>query len=255
METDRPHPEESASFPRETEQFLQAAIDLVERTQVELESALSRYEACGSGILHGYQLLAGRHLSAAVRGYSILRRAGEVSAAHHLLRPILEVTIRIKAISREPTTLYRVAMGEMTADMKWMQILGQMPSIEQVDTDTIIKDRMDMFHQAYVTEFPDHDLSAVPRSGLDGLSLARAAGLDAVYQSHYRMFCRHSHGDLSALAGQYTDLDLREDSFVAGCVLEILSTLEEAGVEIPTLPGFSEEQTAMAQVRTKGRST
>jgi len=215
-------------------------LELLEKLSAEVDGALAKLDGRCQGFLAGYQFHSATHYSAAARGYILLRRAGEVSAAQQLLRPMMETWVRIAAIREEPVTLYRIAMGEMVSDETWLKVLNPAGFIDD-GAAQIMADQRDKFHEMYVKEFPIQDLTGVPRKDIPIEGLLSAANLGPLYNPYYRLLCRHTHGNLSSMAGFYSDINIKEGSLVAAGLQEMMNTLKGLGATCPNSTTLSAE--------------
>ena len=66
--------------------------------------------------------------------------------------------------------------------------------------------------------------------------IAEAAGMAGYYGSHYRTYCRYTHGALWAIGGFLTDLTDFEDNRAMGlCTWSVLNALSAIGARTPNL--------------------
>ena len=219
-------------------------LELLERLSVEVDFAITELDGNCQGILAGYQYYSARHYAAAARGYIRLKRAGEDAAAQQLLRPMLETWVRVKAIKVDSMMLYRIAMGELVEEEKWMKTLDPAGFIRDGGAQKFAY-RKDRFHDAFVNEFSPKDLVGVPRTGISVEGLAKSANLGVIYNSYYRLLCRHSHGNLSAMTGLFSDIDIKESFLVGAGLSEIMLALKELGAECPNFCALNTEVSAI----------
>lgn len=219
-------------------------LELLERLSVEVESAITDLDGNCQGILAGYQYHSARHYVAAARGYIQLKRSGEDPAAQQLLRPMLETWVRIKAIREDSVMLYRIAMGELVEEEKWMKTLDPAGFICNGGAQRCA-DQKDQFHDAYVNEFSSKDLVDVPRKDMSIEGLAKAANLGALYNNYYRLLCRYTHGNLTAMTGFFSDIDIKESFLVGAGLSEILLALKELGASCPNFCALNAEVSAI----------
>jgi hypothetical protein len=219
-------------------------LELLERLSVEVESAITELDGNYQGILAGYQYFSAKHFAAAARGYIRLKWAGEDAAAQQLLRPMLETWVRIKAVREDSAMLYRIAMGELIEEEKWMKSLDPAGFICDRGAQKC-SDRRDQFHDAFVNEFSPKDLVGVPRMGMSIEGLAKVANLWALYNSYYRLLCRCTHGNLTAMTGFFSDIDIKESFLVGAGFSEIMLALKELGASCPNFCALNAEVSAI----------
>ena len=85
--------------------------------------------------------------------------------------------------------------------------------------------------------------------------IAEVAGFAGYYDSHYRTYCRYTHGALWAMGGFLTDLTDPEDNRTMGlCTWSALNALAAIGAESPNLKSLEQrlkEQASRSPVPVK----
>ncbi len=174
-------------------------------------------------------LYSGKHINVASEGYILLRSVARVDCSKLLVRPLIEASLRIQAIEKHPRLLYRVIYGERRARAKMLRALAirtGKPASHFDDSNTWA-----VFKEHCRTAIPDSDLTD---DGLDLPSLARAAGVEAYYDTHYRTYCTFTHGALEAITGLLDGLSHAEDNrAVAICTMGALAVLSNEGGKAP----------------------
>ena len=109
------------------------------------------------------------------------------------------------------------------------------------------QNRRNDFHEAFIEEFPDIELCEKDRSGLDIAALAQSqrANLEGPYRVQYRLYSRYAHGNLSAMAGQFDDIEREEEKFPALLLVELMKLMEELGAETPDFSVFEAKAVAL----------
>jgi hypothetical protein len=92
-----------------------------------------------------------------------------------------------------------------------------------------------------------HETSASERYelGVVAEGLAKAANLGALYNSYYRLLCRYTHGNLTAMTGFFSDIDIKESFLVGGGLSEIMLALKELGAACPNFCALNAEVSAI----------
>ncbi len=140
--------------------------------------------------------------------------------------------------------LYRIAMGELVEEEKWMKTLDPAGFICNGGAQKCA-DQKDQFHDDYVNEFSPKDLVGVPRIGMSIEGLAKSANLGAIYDSCYRLLCRYTHGNFSAMMGFFSDIDIKESFLVGAGLSEIMLALKELGAACPNFCALNAEVSAI----------
>jgi hypothetical protein len=76
-------------------------------------------------ILDNYRLWSSNHLQRAVSGFAFLRRRGLVDSSKFLIRPAIEMMIRVEAARQHPDLFYRIAHAEHRQDKHLLRIADQ----------------------------------------------------------------------------------------------------------------------------------
>jgi hypothetical protein len=180
-----------------------------------------------NALLANYRLWSSKHLYQAVGGFAFLRRSRLVDASKFLVRPAIEMMIRLEGARQHPDLFYRIAHSEHLQDKHLLQIAGNQELQAQIEK---IWER---FKDALAKEFPTIPIPNVD----DRLTieyLAEKAGLKPFYDSHYRIYSRYTHGALHASTGNLDEATDPEDNrIMAVCALVALDNLVSLGAKSP----------------------
>ena len=207
-------------------------------TQQELADALNSLGGQQSrGALDNYYFHAAKHLNRAVEGFIFLRKSGRIDASKFLVRPVIETMFRLEAIQKKQELFYRIAYSEtIVEDQKWIR-----PAASRAGATFD-----EAAHSKRFKEFKEQlskQLANVPLEDKD-ISLweiAQAAGMAWDYDSHYRTYCRYTHGALWAIGGFLTDLTDPDDNHTMGrCTWSVLNALTSIGAKAPNLQSLSQ---------------
>jgi len=202
------------------------SLKLVEDFNNELRDALDSLEGKKVGLLDTYRFWSSKHLQRGVDGFAFLRRSGRVDGSKFLVRPAIEMMIRLEAARQHPALFYRIAHSEYLQDKHLLRIAGDDPKL-QAQNDK----NWEEFKNAFVKEFP-----TVPIPNVDDRltieHLAAKAGLTPFYNSHYRIYCRYTHGALHASTGNIDKATDRADNqIMAVTALVALDNLISLGAK------------------------
>ena len=146
------------------------------------------------------------------------------------MRPAIEMAFRLEAVKQHPDLLYRIAFSEHIQEKKFLNA-----AVKHGQTSSTIARSVDgkwkKFSDAFAREFPD-----IPRveKELGIESTAEKAGMQYVYDGHYRIYCQYTHGTLFASVGYLDAATHPEDNrSMAGCAMIALDALISLGAEAP----------------------
>ena len=193
-------------------------------------------------IQDSYYFYAAAHMNRVVHGFLFLRQHGYADGAKFLVRPAIESMIRVQAVRKQPDLVYRIIYAETLEDDRWTapaaKRLGQLYTTRRDSKDWI--------------EFKDLCISEFGRENVvdDELKLnaaAQIAGIQSYYDTHYRMYCRYTHGGLQAMSGELDLLSDPEDSrTLVFCAFAALDAVASIGVDCPNLQSLRERMTNLS---------
>jgi hypothetical protein len=219
------------------------SMQLLQDLQHELEKALNSLGGTPKrAIQHSYYFYAAVHMNRIVHGFLFLRQHGYADAAKFLLRPAIESMIRIQAARKQPDLVYRIIYTETLEDDKWIA-----PAARRLGQSyTTRRDSKD-WH-----EFKDLCISEFGRENLVDCELslytaAQIAGIESYYDTHYRMYCRYTHGGLEAMSGELDSLSDPEDSrTLVCCAFAALMAICSIGADCTNLDSLRERVTNLS---------
>ena len=209
------------------------SLKLVEDFNDELTHALDslgKKKPDPDTLINRYRFWSAKHLQRACAGFVLLRRSGYIDSSKFLVRPSLEMFIRLETARQHPDLFYRIAAKEHRRDAQLLR-----------ERDKLLKDNS----EEDTKEFPDVTKSD---DDLDMASAAKKAGLESFYGSHYRIYSQYTHGALRASMG-YLDpaTDPEDNRIMSICALAALEALISIGAKSPNqdslearIPRFSE---------------
>jgi hypothetical protein len=219
------------TIPSHSAEAEEESLKLVEDFNDELKHAIDSLGGMKpSSLIDTYRFWASKHLQRAVDGFASLRRPGRMDGSKFLVRPAIEMAFRLEAARQHPDVFYRIAHEEHRQDKQLMQ--GQQPLLAQHEKN------WQKFENAFVKGFPKVPIPNVD----DRLTIehvAEKAGMKPYYNSHYRIYCRYTHGALQASTGNLDKATDRADNrTMAICALVALDNLISFGAKSPNHDGL-----------------
>ena len=213
----------SASAERES-------LTLVDDLVAEITHALqSLGDKKHNGLFDNYKFWSCKHLHRAAEGFAFLRRSERVDASKFLIRPAIEIVLRLEAVKKRPDLLYRIAFAEHRRDEQFLRVAAE-HSKQSYDA-TPMKERWQRFSDAFAAKFPE--ISREDKE-LDLAYVAEKAEMKAFYDSDYRTYSQYTHGALRASARGLDEATNPHDNRVmALCAFAALDTLVSLGAESP----------------------
>src|SRR6266498_4021492 len=190
------------------------SLKLVEDFNNELKNALDSLSGVKpSSLIDTYRFWWSKHLH------------GPVAEFAFLVRPAIEMAFRFEAARQHPDVFYRIAHEEHRQDKHLRQ--GRPELLAQNEKN------WEKFENAVVNEFPKVTIPYVDEK-LTIEQVAKKAGMTPFYNSHYRIYCRYTHGALQANTGNIDKVTDRADNrTMAICSLVALNNLISFGAKSP----------------------
>ena len=217
----------NAMYPASAEQESPALlVDFIEEITRALKSLGGKKH---NGLFDNYRFWSSKHLHRAAGGFVFLRRSGLADASKFLIRPAIEIVLRLQAVKKHPDLLYRIAFSEHCQEKRFLRAAAEYS--QQPYDDTHGKKRWKRFSDAFTAEFPN-----VPRVDKK-LSIARTAEkaeMKPIYDGDYRIYCQYAHGALRASIGGLDEAtDPHDNVAMLLCASVALDTLVSLGAESP----------------------
>jgi Family of unknown function (DUF5677) len=212
------------------------SLKLVEDFNDELKHALDSLgdkKPNPDTLINRYRFWSAKHLQRAYAGFALLRRSGYIDSSKFLVRPSIEMFIRLETARQHPDLYYRVAATEHHRDAQMLRERDKLLTDKtQSEEDwKIFEENWQRFVDAFTEEFPD---VAKSDDVLDMASAATRAKLESFYGSHYRIYSQYTHGALRASMG-YLDpaTDPEDNRIMSICALAALEALISIGAKSP----------------------
>jgi hypothetical protein len=217
-------------MPTHSDSAEKESLKLVEDFVGALTHALASCPQAGT-LLAKYRFASSKHLQRAIEGFAFLRQSKRVDASKFLVRPALEVLIRLEAASKHPDLFYRIAFSEHLRDEQLLRLSDELSNDNARSEENwkTFKENWQRFSDAFTKEFPN-----VPKvdKELTVAAAAEKAELKPFYGSHYRIYSQYTHGALRASVGSLDQATDPEDNrIMAVCALGALETLVSLGAK------------------------
>jgi len=132
------------------------SLKLLEDCVGALTQALSSCPAPDT-LLSKYRFWSSKHLQRAIEGFAFLRRSRRVDSSKFLVRPALEVLIRLEAASKHPDLFYRIAFSEHLRDEQLLRESDKLSNKKARSEENWkkFKENWQRFCDAFTKEFPN----------------------------------------------------------------------------------------------------
>ena len=206
----------------------------------------------GRDAAEDYKFWSSSYMGHASQGYIYLRKASGMAESRFLIRPAIEMMIRLEAIRQKPELIYQIGYTETQVDDRiWLRALSKRTG-EQFDEVQYDK-RWEKFKNECRAQFPSAKLIDAKLTVKD---VAVAAGLGDFYDSIYRTYCRYTHAALRAIVGDLNDTVGPEDNLImAGCVLCAVESLISIGGAAPNLDSLRGRREALVKEKITDQSS
>lgn len=225
------------------EEYERSSLKLASDAQAELRDALNSLGGkTGNGLIENYLLYTAAHINRAVEGYIHLREAQRFESSKLLIRTAIESLFRIKAVQTKPELLFRIAFSEFEEDKKWVKALKGADAAEVLQE---IDKQAAEFEQEYRSQHPGHTIIKEKISSRD---LAKSSNIAPYYDSHYRLYCRFTHGAVSAILGELTELQREDNRVMTLCALTAIEALVSFGATASNLSSLKDRSSELIPV-------
>lgn len=153
----------------------------------------------------------------------LLREGGRIDPSKLLIRPMIELMIRLQIAGSKPELFYRMILTERLKRNQWIEGAAKRAGTPH-DKKLEVADW---------SKFRAHCLALCPSTDLkeEGISirtLAKEIGLLDHYHSVYSLYCNFTHGALQVVTGTLDQLsDTRDNQTASGCVLSTLQVFTD----------------------------
>ncbi len=111
-------------------------------------------------LLDKYRFWSSKHLHRVVGGFALLRRSAYVDSSKLLIRPAIEMLIRLEAAAKDPDLFYRIAYSEHLEDEKLLRAADKLLKDDPQKSEQrwkTFEENWQRFRAAFTTEFPEAD--------------------------------------------------------------------------------------------------
>jgi hypothetical protein len=216
-------------MPETNDDLESLSLDLLADARRELGDALNALGGkVAEGLLENYRFYSSVHINRAADGYLCLRKSGKIDASKLLVRPAIEVAIQLVAIKAKPEALYQIAFDEFQKEKIWAGSLAA----DSAEAIAGIEKQWADFKLAYREKFPTH---AVVEKRPKLRELAKYAGMERYYDTHYRLYCRFTHASLRATTGDLDRFASEDNRTMAICVIAAIESVSSIGAPASNL--------------------
>jgi hypothetical protein len=212
------------------------AMVLLSDLLAELEPAI---DSLGGRVTKGveemYCFQAARYINKAVDGFVVLRDNHRLDSAKLLVRPALETTLRLKAVRAQPSLFYRILFTDALEDDQWLFALEQRQGLPHQS----FRDNPDWiaFKARCEAQF---GVGNITDRRLELREAAEVVGLGPYRESHYKTYCKFTHGAFRALAGDLDEVVDPQDSLtMVLCAISALQALADIGAHCPNIQSLN----------------
>jgi Family of unknown function (DUF5677) len=217
---------QSASSEEESLKLVEDFLDALTRALKSLKGNAPPHK-----LLSNYRFWSAKHLHRAIAGFAFLRRSGRLDSSKFLVRPAIEMVIRLEAASKDPDLFYRIAFSEHRRDEQFLREVDKRLNNEAQSKENWkrFEANWERFRDAFTKEFPDIPKEDQP---LTVASAAEKMGMENLYGGYYRIYSQYTHGALLASIG-YLDqgTDPEDNRIMAMCAVGALDALISLGAE------------------------
>ncbi|MEW6156562.1 MAG: DUF5677 domain-containing protein [Verrucomicrobiota bacterium] len=183
-----------------------------------------------------YLSWAATFINKSADGYYWLRSSGRTDASNLLVRPTIEVVFYAVATMRERGFLLRKAYAEVADEKRFFA--NDANRLAEIDQD------IEQFRRGLLAKEPGYPIDQRPLSVFDAARTA-GPGFVALYETQYRLFCKFTHGALSAISGYYdAATNAVATKVMMWCTFTLLALLQEhTPSQVPNLKPYQDRLT------------
>lgn len=168
-------------------------------------------------------------MNKAAEAYISLREVGRVDASKLLVRPLIEMMFRTRAVATKPKLFYRMILTERLKRNDWIKGAAKRHGEAYDPREESLQ--WDIFRQHCVATFPDTDLK---NEALSVRAIAKEIEMLPYYESFYAMYCTFTHGAFEAVMGKLDPISDAYDNRTVGLtVFSAVEVLMPLGGESP----------------------
>lgn len=187
-----------------------------------------------------YYFYAAKHIHDTLDAFIVLRGQDRLDGARLLVRPALETMLKLRAVRAKPQLLHPALLADNKELDKWFSSVARRHDLPY----TPISERAEWiaFRERFALQFGAENLEdSTPLTAYDA---AKAIGIEAYYDSHYRGFSHYTHGLLEAISGSLDELiDPEASRVMLQSAITALDALTYLGANCSNLESLSERAT------------
>ena len=191
--------------------------------------------------LDNYKYWCSVYMLRASKAFFILRDFKQIPESRFLVRPAIEMMIKLETLAQRPDLLYRIAYAETQEDITWFRAVAD--QIGEKFDESGYRKGMERFKEECAKLSSSADLKD---EKISLRCLALIIGIQNYYDSHYRMYCRFTHASMRALIGNLDDAATKEDNVtMVWCVLIAIKSIVSIGGAAPNFDSLLKRREAL----------
>jgi|GEM_PF-2210088 len=187
-----------------------------------------------------YYFYAAKHIHDALDAFIVLRAQHRLDGSRLLVRPALEAMLKLRAVRAKPELLHRALLADNKELDKWFSSVARRHNLPY----TPISERTEWaaFRERFALQFGAENLENV--TILTAYDAAKAIGVEAYYETHYRGFSHYTHGLLEAISGALDEfIDPEASRVMLQSAITALDAVTFVGANCPGLEALSQRAT------------
>src|SRR5438105_6128740 len=196
--------------------FETQTLSLLIDAQTELSDALNSLGGKKpDGYIDNFKFWSSEYMGHASQGFIVLRTKNGREESRFLVRPTIEIMLKLLAVERRPDSIYRIAFTETRDDQIWLSAVAG--HLGKTFDEKLHQTQLQKLKAYCVKHFPSGDFKD---SRLSIEQVAILAGEKAFYDSYYRTYCKFTHAALRVIIGSLNDIVSDQDNpTMIRCVL------------------------------------
>jgi Family of unknown function (DUF5677) len=208
---------------------------------IETESVISKaLNALGNQktkrIEDMYYFYAAKHIHDCVDAFIALRDQHRLDGARLIVRPALEMILKLRAVRLKPELLYRALIADSKEMDKWFSSVARRHDVAY--TPITARQEWADFKARCIAQFGVEKLN--DETPLKAFDAAKEIGVEEFYDTHYRGFGHYIHGLLEAISGALDELiDPESSRVMLQTAVTALDALNHLGADIRNLDSLN----------------
>ncbi len=212
-----------------------SSFDLVKKMQKALGDAIDSQGGKKADLMEFFKFYHCSNINQCAEGFCYLRESGRIDASKMLVRPVIESMFKLVAVHKNSAIFFRIAYSEYIEEKKWFNNPSNPMSKTNLD---LLTQQWEEFKKLFQKQFPSHSINETECSTYQAAEVAESIDF---YNSHYRMYCKFTHGAFRAISGGMRSFDDFDNTTMISCILGALEYLISAEASIPNFDEIKQE--------------